>query len=305
MTARTLTPRALLLLGVLTLIWGTNWPLFPIAMREISVWTFRACSMTGAGLMLLVIARARGQLLDVPRRHWGTLLASSFCYLVVWNIASAYSTLLIPSGQTAVLGFTMPLWAALMAWGVLGQRPDGRQIAALVLGGLAVCLLMWPALDSYAKAPLGFALGIFAGLGWAVGTLILQRRPIGVPALVLTGWQLLLAGVPVSVGALLLGDHEWFVPGWQTLAVVAYITVVPMSLGNLCWFAIVGMLPANIAGVATILVPIVAMVSGAIVHGEPLGVLEFAAMACCAGALSLMVFRQRRQPARHAASAEQ
>jgi len=292
MNAAVLTPRALFLLGVLTLIWGTNWPLFPIAMHEISVWTFRAFSMTGAGLMLLVIARMRGHVLDVPRTHWPTLLASSFCYLVVWNLASAYSTLLIPSGQTAVLGFTMPLWAALIGWAVLGQSLGRRQVAAVALGGLAVCLLMWPGLASYAKAPLGFALEIFAGLGWAVGTLILQRSPIEAPALVLTGWQLLLAGVPISIGAWLLGDHVWFMPDWQTLAAVTYITVVPMSLGNLCWFAIVGILPANVAGVATILVPIVAMISGAIVHDEPLGLIEFAAMACCAGALSLMVLKR-------------
>jgi len=208
----------------------------------------------------------------------------------------ALRTLVIPSGQTAVIGFTMPLWAALISWVVLGQKLGRRQVAAVALSGLAVCLLMWPGLRTYAKAPLGFALGIFADLGWAVGTLILQRSPIAVPALVMTGWQLLLAGLPISVCAWWLGDHKWFMPNWQTLAAVSYITVVPMSLGNLCWFSIIGMLPANIAGVATILVPIVAMISGAIVHDEPLGLLEFAAMACCAGALSLMVLK--RNPAK-------
>ena len=44
--------RALVLLAVLTLVWGTNWPLFPYAVREVSVWTFRAVAVLGAGLGL-------------------------------------------------------------------------------------------------------------------------------------------------------------------------------------------------------------------------------------------------------------
>ena len=113
MTAAGAVPRrALVLLALLTLVWGTNWPLFPLVMREISVWTFRAVSVTGSGLLLLLVARLRGQSLAVPRRYWATITTATFFYLVVWNIASAYSAILIPSGQSAVLGFTMPLWAA-------------------------------------------------------------------------------------------------------------------------------------------------------------------------------------------------
>lgn len=283
--------RALALLAILTLVWGTNWPLFPFAVREVSVWTFRAVSVLFAGLFLLAVARARGQSLAVPRLYWPTIATATLFYLVVWNIASTYSAILIPSGQSAVLGFTMPLWAALIAWAVLGQRPPRRMLVAIVLGGCGVALLMWRSFGAYAQAPAGLALGLLAGLGWAVGTLILKRRVVDVPATVLTGWQLLITAVPIGLGALVLGDHHWFVPSWQSIAVIAYITLVPMSLGNVCWFAIVGLLPTNVAGLASILVPVVAMVSGAVVHGEPLGPLQWLAMACCAGALSLALLR--------------
>ena len=74
-------PRALVLLLVLTLVWGTNWPLFPIVMREMSVWTFRGVSMPAAGLLLLAIAHLRGQSLRVPRQHWGPVAAATFSYL--------------------------------------------------------------------------------------------------------------------------------------------------------------------------------------------------------------------------------
>lgn len=291
MTARTLPPRALILLVILTLIWGTNWPLFQIAAREVSVWTFRAVAVTVGGIALLLVAKLRGQSLVIARRHWPTIGAATLAYLVVWNIASTYSAILIPSGHAAVLGFTMPLWSALISWIVLGERLTPRLVFAIALGGVAVVLLMLPSIGSYSQAPLGFALGLIAGLGWAVGTLIVKRGKVDAAPMVLTGWQLLLAAVPTAIGAIAFGDGRWFMPSWQSIAVIGYIALVPTAIGNACWFAIVGMLPANVAGLSAIMVPIVAMVSGAVVHGEPLGPLQWLAMACCAASMSLALLK--------------
>jgi drug/metabolite transporter (DMT)-like permease len=195
------------------------------------------------------------------------------------------------------LGFTMPLWAALMAWVFLGQRLSTRLWLAVALGAAAVGLLMLRSFQVYAQAPLGMALGLLSGVGWAVGTLILKRRAIEVPAAVLTGWQLLIAAVPIGAIALVRGDGQWFMPSWTSILVIAYIALVPMSIGNACWFAIVGLLPAHIAGLSSVMVPVVAMISGAIVHGEPLGPLQWVAMACSAAALWLALVKPAAPPA--------
>ncbi len=289
-------PRALVLLPILWLVWGTNWPLFPLATREVSVWTFRAVSVLIAGVALLIAARLMGQSLAIPRRHWRTIAVATFFYLVVWNIASTYAALLVPSGQAAVLGFTMPLWSALIAWAVLGERLSGRLVLAVVLGGAAVTLLMWKSFAVYAQAPLGLALGLLAGIGWAVGTLILQRGRVQVPATVLTGWQLLITALPITIGAFAFGDHQWFVPSWPSILIIGYIALVPMCIGNVCWFSIVGLVPAHVAGLSSILVPVVAMVSGALIHGEPLGPVQWLAMVCSAAAMWLALFRPNAAP---------
>lgn len=287
MSTQTVPPRAILMLVVLTLVWGTNWPLFPIAVRELSVWTFRTVAMLASGLLLLGLARWQGQAMELPRRHWRAVVLGTACYLVLWNIASTYAAILIPSGQAAVLGFTMPLWSALISWMVLGERLPPRLLLAIALGVAGVGLLIAGSLAAYLAAPLGLAMGLLSAIGWAAGTLILKRGRVDVPVLVLTGWQLLIGALPMALGAAWFGDWQPFVPSWQTVAVVAWIIVVPMSIGNACWFGIVGMLPASVAGLSSVLVPVVAMISGALVHGEPLGPLQWAAMACCASALVL------------------
>jgi drug/metabolite transporter (DMT)-like permease len=291
MSAVHVPPRALAMLLVLTLVWGTNWPLFPLALQEISVWTFRSITAPVCGLILLGVARARGMPMAIPREHWPAIGMASFFYLVVWNICSTYSALMIPSGQAAVLGYTMPLWSALLSWMVLGERIGARLMLALALGMLSVTLLMVPSFGAYAEAPLGLALGLLAGLGWAVGTLILKRRAIPVPVTVLTGWQMLLVSVPVCIVALATGTREWFMPSTQSIALIVYITLVPLCIGNVCWFSIVTLLPTNIAGLSVIAVPMVAMVSGALLLGEPMGPTQLAAMALCAASLGLTLLR--------------
>jgi len=290
-TAAAARRRALALLLLLTLLWGTSWPIFPIVLREVSPWNFRAVSLPVAGLLLLALARLQGQSLAVPRRHWRTMVLAVLCYLVVWNIATTYAVLLIPSGQTAVLGYTMPLWVALISVSLFGERLTPRLMLALALGGAGVLMLVARSVGAYAQAPLGFGLGLLAGLGWAVGTLILKRDPIDVPATVLTGWQLLLTSVPLLAGAWWFASGPVVLPSATTVALIVYITLLPMSIGNAAWFAIVRLLPANVAGLSSIMVPVVAMVSGAVVLGEPLGALQVGAMACCAAALALTLLR--------------
>jgi drug/metabolite transporter (DMT)-like permease len=283
--------RALPLVVVLTLLWGTNWVLFPLAVREVSVWTFRAICVMGSGLLLLLVARLQGVSLQVPRRQRGHLALAAVTYLVIWNIGSTYASVLIPSGQAAVLGFTMPVWATLLSWLVMGERPSRRLILSVMLSSCGVALLGFAARHTYASAPIGFILGLSAGLGWACGTLILKRAGIVIPPIVSTGWQLVIAAVPLSIAALALGTREPFIPSWTTFAVIGYITLVPMALGNVVWFSIVDMVPASVSGLSTVMVPIVAMATGAFFRGEPLGPVEIGAMACCACALLVALRR--------------
>lgn len=290
---RTPISRALPLVFILTLVWGTNWALFPLAVREVSVWTFRAISLTGAGLFLLAFARLRGVPIRIPRAHWTAVVAAALVYLVVWNVASTYAAILIPSGQAAILGFTMPLWIVLVTWLAFGEKPAPRLLLAIALAALGVALLVVSARHAYRDAPAGFILGLSAGLAWGIGTVILKRAAVPVHPLVLTGWQLLIAAVPLAIGALWIGGGQWAWPSWPTVLVIGYITLVPMAIGNAAWFAIVGLLPASVAGLSSVMVPIVAMVTGAIALGEPLGPYQVGAMVCCGSGLALALTAPR------------
>ena len=278
-----------LLLGVL---WGSSWPMFNVVLRELSVWTFRGLAVLGAGVMLLLVARLRGISLAVPRASWPALLGGSLGTVSVWYVAATASVLFIPSGQASILGYTMPLWAALMTVLLFRERPTPRLLLALAFGAGTVVLLAIPNVRALADAPTGIACALVAAIGWAVGTLIQKRANWrGTHPITLTAWQMTLGSIPILIGAAIFADWRPFMPSWTVLLAAIHLAIVPTALGTLVWFRIVHLLPANTAAVSTIIVPVIAMSGGAWAHGEPLGPWQLGALGCCVAALALALLK--------------
>src|SRR6267378_4164057 len=267
-------PKVLALLAALTLVWGTNWPLFKIALDELPVFTFRAIVLVVAILVLTTILLMRGESFAVPQGKWPALIAASAMNLFVWNIATSLAVLYIPSGHASVLAYTMPLWVALLGFAVFGQRLTPRLLLAIAIGATAVVALMIPNFHSYARAPAGLFWGLFAGFCWAVGTFVVKRTAWTGMGLSLTFWQVVISLPPILLGALLID-------GLPTQALVAtiYTGAVPMALGTAAWFALVKLLPAQVAGLSAIAIPIVAIASGVLILHEPLSPLQALAIA--------------------------
>jgi len=272
-------PKVLALLAALTLVWGTNWVLFKIALDELPVFTFRTLVLVTGILVLGVILLVRGESFAVPKGKWPALIAASATNLFIWNIATSLAVLYIPSGHASVLGYTMPLWVALLNFLVFGQRLTPRLLLAIVIGATAVAALMMPNFQSYARAPAGLFWGLFAGLCWAVGTFIVKRTSWPGMGLSLTFWQIVISLPPILSGAVVIDGLPAEMPSAQALIATIYTGAVPMALGTAAWFALVKLLPAQVAALSSIAIPIVAIVSGVLFLHEPLSPLQALAIA--------------------------
>jgi drug/metabolite transporter (DMT)-like permease len=271
-------PRVLALLAALTLMWGTNWPLFRIALDELEPWTFRTCTMLIGAVVLAAIVKARGESFAVPEGRWPALIAAATTNLAIWNIATSLAILYIPSGHASVLAYTMPLWVALLGFVLYRQRLSGRLLAAILIGAMAVAALMLPNFKSYAQAPLGLFWGLAAGLSWAIGTLIVKRTSWPGMGLSFTFWLVALS-IPIMVAGAVLLEPPPIWPSTGVVFITLYIGAVPMALGMAIWFALVKLLPAQVAALSSITVPIVAIVSGMAILHEPLSPLQAVAIA--------------------------
>lgn len=278
-------PKVLALLGTLTLMWGTNWPLFRIALAELPVFTFRTLVLLSGVTVLAAILLARRETFAVPRDKWPALLLASTMNIGIWNIATSLAVLYVPSGHASVLAYTMPLWVAVLGFAVFGQKLTGRLLAAILIGAAAVAALMIPNFQSYATAPAGLFWGLLAGFCWAVGTLVVKRTSWPGMGLSLTFWQLVLMLPPIALGALIFDGLPAHLPSAKVLVATIYTGAIPMAIGTSIWFTLVKLLPAQVAAISSIAIPIVAIVSGIVILQEPLSTLQ--AIAIGSTAISL------------------
>jgi len=274
----TVSLRVLALLAALTLVWGTNWPLFAIALRELPVLTFRTGVLTTSVVVLALIMRLRGDSFAVPPGRWPALVLASTMNIIVWHVVTSLAVLYIPSGHASVLAYTMPLWVALLGFVVYRQPLTGRLLLALLIGAVAVMALMIPNFASYAQAPQGLFWGLSAGFCWAIGTFVVKRTTWPGMGLSLTFWQAVVAWLPIALGMAVLDGWPRQMPSWPALAATVYTGAVPMALGTAAWFALVKLLPTQVAALSSIAIPIVAVVSGVLLLGEPLSPLQAVAI---------------------------
>jgi drug/metabolite transporter (DMT)-like permease len=168
-----------------------------LAVGELSPWTFRTVCVVISGLGLMALAAATGERIALPRRYWRSLAAVALLSVTGWHLFSAFSLVHMGGGRGAMVAYTMPIWAALFSSWYLKERVTSRRLAALALGMAGIALLIGPDLVGPRASPLGPLLMIGAAICWAGGIVALKSEtwPIGIMAL--SGWQLLVGGMPI------------------------------------------------------------------------------------------------------------
>lgn len=267
----------LLCLAVTSVGWGLNWPAMKFLLKEWPPLFARGSAGLCAACLIALAALRAGQRLGVPRAVWGRLALAAFLNIFAWMGFATLSIRWLTAGQGALLVYTMPVWATLLAWPVLGKRPAAASLAGLVLCLSGIALLFGGADSGIRPDQLPgvlFALG--AAVLFALGTIVLEPLPIAPLASV--AWQLALGCLPMVLFGLFVehpDPHALSGKGW---AVMVYMTLVPMGLCYVTWFAALRRLPPALASIATLLTPVVGVLAAAFSLGEALGVKELAAM---------------------------
>ncbi|CAH0239152.1 DMT family transporter [Roseomonas sp. CECT 9278] len=262
----------LALLVATTIGWGLNWPAMKLLLAELPVLSTRAAGGALGFLVLLAVALARRERLAVPRATWPLLGVVSLLNVTAWMGLASFSLLWLSAAEATIVCYTMPVWAVLMAWAVLGERPRPARLAglAMAMSGLLLLVLGQGVAVGLDKLP-GVALGLGSAVLFSLGTVLTKRWPLGLPPTAGVVWQIGIGIAPLALLALLL-DRPGFgalsVQGWLLLA---YGGVFALGLCYLSWFAALQRLPASLASLGTLLTPMVGVAGAALVLGEPFG----------------------------------
>jgi len=234
--------------------------------------------IAGAAL-LACLALLRGQSLRVPAEMWPRLVLAGFLNVTTWMVLMGLALVYLPASEAALIAYTMPVWAAALAWPVLGERPTLMRALALVmaLAGLSAIMGGNGLAGTIEKLP-GMLLALGGSLGFAVGTVLAKRWPVAMAPIPAAAWQIGIGCAPVALASILLETaHVAAVTptGW---VVLVYSTLMQFCIAYVCWFAALSRLPASVAATGTVAVPVIGVAASALTLHEPLGPGQIAAL---------------------------
>ncbi|WP_026871206.1 DMT family transporter [Inquilinus limosus] len=273
-----------------SLMWGFNWPLVKHLVTVLPPFSVRAASGLIGTAIVLAIALARRESLRPPRGQWGRLCLAAGLNVTAWMALTTLSLLWLRASETTILAYTLPLWAALLAWPLLGEKPTLARGIGLVLGLSGIVLLVAHEApgdaEIGAKLP-GVALALAGSMLFALGTVLAKRAPVAMPPTALVAWQTGLGLLPLLLFWLLFEQPDFAaLDGFGWLALV-YGGALAFGLAYVAWFAALRRLPALVATIGSLMAPVIGVLASVAMLGDPFGLREIAALALTLGGVAL------------------
>ena len=251
------------LLASLTLVWGLNWPVMKSGISGFPPLSFRTLSMW-LGLPVLYLAtRWMKVSLRIERRHWREVGTLTFTNMIVWYVLAILSLQALSSGRAAILGYTMPIFSAIIGAWMFGQRLSVRQWSGVAAATIGVALLMWHELGTVAGKPLAAAGMLVAAAVWALGTQQLRRTRIDAPTMAIVFWMTLTTTLVMTLLSIVLESDRWTMPSRSAWFGIIYNAVLIIGFGQPIWLVLARSLPPIASTLSVMLIPVLGTVSGA------------------------------------------
>lgn len=271
-----LAPAGLMFLAITSVGWGFNWPVTKYLVGELPVLTMRGVTGIIGAALLAAFALAMGQSLRVERHLWPRLMLAATLNVTGWMVLMGLALLWLPASEAALIAYTMPVWASLLAWPVLGERPTVLRSVALVMAFAGLAVIMGGN-GFTAKLP-GILMALTGAIGFALGTVLAKKLPLQLPPIPAAAWQIGLGCFPVAIAGLLIETthlERVSTLGWWLLS---YSILIQFCIAYVSWFAALARLPASIAAIGTMAVPVIGVVASAVALHEPLGLVQIVAL---------------------------
>lgn len=258
-------------LVALAAIWGASFLFMRWGAPEFGALTLAWLRVSVASLALLpLLAWHQGRpSLSLLRRHWRALLGLSLMTSALPFALFAYAALHLPAGLSSILNATVPMWSALVAWWWLRQPPTAWRSLGLVLGFGGVVLLVWTKTGLTGDARFAAVLAcLLATLNYGVSAVGTQRWLQGVsPLAVATGSQM-----GATVWLTLPGLWAW-PPAWPSGSAWASLLALALlctGVAYILYFRLIARVGPTRAVTVTFLIPVFAIVWGALFLAEAL-----------------------------------
>lgn len=287
---------ARLMLVVLCVIWGSTWPILKLGLNEIPPFSLRALSAGLGALTLYLVCRIKRRSFRVPSaKAWLHIFIASWLNVVAFTVLSSFAQLTAATGRVAILAYTMPIWAVLLAWLFLGERPNRAQAIALGLCIAGLAVLVYPL--TAAGLPLGIVLALATGVSWAAGTVYLKWANIQADPMGVASWQMTIAFVVITALMLIFdGGLDLSHAHFGGYLAIFWIGILGNGAAYGLWFTIIRRLPAATASLGVLGSPVIGVASSVLILGERPTAADLIGFALIFSASACVVLTRRQAP---------
>jgi len=248
-------------------LWAYSWIVMKQVLAYAGPFDFAALRyLIGAAVLFAALLLSRRSLRPPPLLP--TILIG-LCQTAAFQGLEQWALLDGGAGHVALLAYTMPFWAVLLAWLMLGDTPTPRHWLGLALAaaGLLCIIEPWRPMGSAVST----ALAILGGLAWAAGTVLTKRlfQRHAPDVLSLTAWQMLAGGVALGLTALVVPQRPiaW---NWAFIGGLAYSAVLASAAAWWLWSIVLQRLPTTVASVSSLGVPVLSvLLAWLVLHERP------------------------------------
>ena len=261
--------RAKAVLAMLTLyiVWGTTYLGIKVGLdASLPPALFAGLRMLPAAAILFGLARLRGSKLSLHPRELRIVSIVGLFLLVGGQYGTFLAEQYVPSGLSALVVALLPLWIAL-AESIFPdmQRPSLLGWAGLAVGFTGLGILLWPHLTGIAAGRnelLGMGLQILATWLWTAGSVFSKRNPVGADGIVVTAWEMLIAGAFTLALGTILGEWNGFTLTAKGLGAIAYLTIFGSCIAFTAFVYALAHLPASKVMTYAYVNPVIAVFAG-------------------------------------------
>ena len=273
-----LTTRQWVVLALLTVVWGLNWPVMKLGVTGFPPLTFRMlCLLIGTPVLGLGLWAMKVPF-RIPRQYWRELFVLAIFNMFIWHALIILAVQYLSSGRSAILGYTMPIFSALIGALVFHNELSKRAWGGVFAAALGVLLLLWHELANLSGKPVGVVLALVAASTWALGTQMLRRTTIPLPTLTLSFWMTAMTTLVIAVLAFVFEFDRWQEPTATHWAAIVFNAILVFGFAHAAWFYLARVLPPVASTLSVMMIPILGVFSGAWALNEILHWQDWAAM---------------------------
>ncbi len=276
------------LLLLLSVLWGGTFFFVEIALADLPPLTLVAARVTLAAAVLWAVAALRGAALPRDAHFWvAVAIMGAFnnigpFTLIFW----AQET--ISGGLAAILNATTPLWTVIVAHvATRDERASAAKLAGVAIGLAGVAVVVGPAEPAGLGREAVAALAVVAATLLYAFTGVFGRRFSGRDPVVVSAGQLsmsTLMAVPLAIAL----DRPWLLgaPSLATIAATVALALLSTALAYVIFFRLLARAGATNLLLVTFLIPVTAILLGAVFLGERLEPRHFVGMALIGAGLA-------------------